>query len=68
MKKKLSLLLLALLLPIQVCADAVEINGLYYNLISKAKVAEVIKHPDHPKGYKGKNAIPDEVEVSRPVK
>jgi hypothetical protein len=61
MKKKLSLLLLALLVPMLACADAVEINGLYYNLISKAKVAEVTKHPNHPKGYKGKITIPDEV-------
>lgn len=43
------------------CADAVEINGIYYNLISKAKIAEVIQHPDHPKGYKGEINIPDEV-------
>ena len=68
MKKKLSLLLLALLLPMLACDDAVEINGLYYNLISKAKVAEVTKHPDHRKGYKGKITIPDEVEILRPVK
>lgn len=61
MKKKLSLLLLALLLPMLAFADVVERNGIYYNLISKAKVAEVTKHPNHPKGYKGKITIPDEI-------
>ena len=61
MKKKLSLLLLALLMPMLACADVVERNGIYYNLISKAKVAEVTKHPNHPKGYKGKITIPDEI-------
>ena len=64
MKKKLSLLLLALTLPMLACADAVEINGLYYNLISKAKVAEVTQHPDSRKGYKGTITIPDEVNYS----
>lgn len=61
MKKKLSLLLLALTVPMLACADAVEINGLYYNLISKAKVAEVTQHPNLRNGYKGEITIPDNV-------
>ena len=40
MKKQL-LLLMMLLLPLAASADAVEINGLYYNLDSNAQTAEV---------------------------
>ena len=38
------------LLPLLVSADTVEINGIYYNLISKGNVAEVVKNPQN--GYK----------------
>lgn len=41
-------------------ADAVEINGIYYNLVSKAKEAHVTQHPN--KKYKGEIAIPETVE------
>ena len=40
MKKQL-LLLVMMLLPMAVWADPVEIDGIYYNLISKIKEAEV---------------------------
>ena len=35
------LLLVMLLLPLLAHADAVAINGIYYNLVNKSKVAEV---------------------------
>ena len=38
MKKQLLILVMALL-PMVASADAVEIDGIYYNLVSKAKVA-----------------------------
>ncbi len=39
-------------------ADPVEINGIYYNLVSKTKKAEVTKNPDK---YTGKVVIPKTV-------
>ena len=45
MKKNL-LLLVLMLLPLAAIADAVEINGLYYNLDSTAKTAEVTSNPN----------------------
>ena len=57
MKKQL-LLLTMILLPLVACADAVEINGIYYNLISKAKQAEVTKNPIE---YTGSVVIPEKV-------
>ena len=48
------------LLPLLVSADTVEINGIYYNLISKGNVAEVVKNPQN--GYKGNIVIPDVLE------
>jgi hypothetical protein len=39
-------------------ADAVEIDGIYYNLITKAKIAEVTKNPDK---YTGVVVIPESV-------
>ena len=56
--KKLFLFLLTILLPMVASADAVEIDGIYYNLISKAKVAEVVSSPNK---YKGDVKIPDKV-------
>ena len=58
---KRTLLVILTLLPISVSlwADTVEINGVYYNLIEKIKVAEVTKHPNL---YKGDVTIPDTVE------
>ena len=57
MKKHL-LLLLMILLPMVASADAVEIDGIYYNLITKAKIAEVTKNPDK---YTGVVVIPESV-------
>ena len=46
-------------LPILVHADAVEINGIYYNLITKAKQAEVTSSPNR---YSGSINIPSTVD------
>ena len=56
--KKLFLLFVLALLPIVASADAVEINGIYYNLIPKAKQAEVTKNPNK---YTGSVSIPSSV-------
>ena len=58
MKKQL-LLFIMMLLPMVASADAVEINGIYYNLISKGHVAEVTKKPS------GKYTGCDERQVCR---
>ncbi len=57
MKKQL-LLLVMILLPMVASADAVEIDGIYYNLISKAKTAEVTSNPNY---YKESVTIPPSV-------
>ena len=57
MKKHL-LLFAMILLPLVASADAVEINGIYYNLITKAKQAEVTKNPNN---YTGSVVIPEKV-------
>ena len=57
MKKQL-LLLAMMLLPMVAMADAVEIDGIYYNLIDKAKIAEVTSNPNK---YSGSVAIPEKV-------
>ena len=54
MKKQLLFILLALL-PMVANADAVEINGIYYNLVSKIKEAEVTHGTNE---YKGTVNIP----------
>ena len=54
MKKQL-LLFLLMLLPVVASADAVEIGGIYYNLIPKAKQAEVTSNPNK---YTGSVDIP----------
>ncbi len=50
MKKQL-LLLVMMLSPIMAMADAVEIDGIYYNLYSEDKVAEVTSNPNKYIGY-----------------
>ena len=55
MKKQL-LLILMTLLPMVASADAVEINGIYYNLVSKIKEAEVARNPNN---YTGSVVIPE---------
>ena len=49
MKKQLFLLVM-ILLPMVASADAVEIDGIYYNLIQKGKGAEVTTNPNKYKG------------------
>ena len=53
MKKNLFTFLLALF-PLFAFADAVEINGIYYNLVAKAKQAEVTRNPY---GYTGGSIV-----------
>ena len=57
MKRELLSLLLTIL-PICLWADAVEINGIYYNLISKSRIAEVTKNPNY---YSGNIIIPESI-------
>ena len=57
MKKQLFLFIM-LVLPMLASADAVEIDGIYYNLVSKANQAEVTSHP---KQYSGSVVIPETV-------
>ena len=58
--KKLFLLSVLMLLPMLASADAVEIDGIWYNLITKDDInwAEVTSNPQH---YKGSINIPDYV-------
>ncbi len=56
---KKHLLILALMLqPLYAQADAVEIDGIYYNLIEKGGIAEVISNPNK---YTGDVVIPEMV-------
>ena len=57
MNKKL-LTLLLMLLPMISFAEAVEIDGIYYNLTSKLKTAEVTFSPDK---YRGDIVIPESI-------
>ena len=61
MRKPLLLLFLLALLPLTALADAVEINGIYYNLVEKAKMAEVTQHPNQ---YTGNVVIPEKVDYN----
>ena len=56
MKKQL-LLLVMMLLPMVTMADAVEIDGIYYNLIDKAKIAEVTSNPNTTASSKIQNVV-----------
>ena len=60
MKKQL-LLLAMILLPMAASADAVWINGIWYNLDSSAKTAEVTSNPDNQFKYTGDVVIPESV-------
>ena len=57
MKRNL-LLLLGVLLPLIANAETVEIDGIYYNLITKGKAAEVTSNPNK---YTGTIIIPETV-------
>jgi len=61
--KKLLFILLILMLPMVASADPIEINGIYYNLIKKAKVAEVTCKPNYNENekYSGNIEIPESV-------
>lgn len=56
--KNFYLLFLLVLIPLLSYADAVEIDGIYYNLVKKAKIAEVTSHPNK---YSGDIIIPEKV-------
>ena len=56
--KKLISLFIFMLLPLMARADAVEIDGIYYNLVTKTKQAEVVKNPSF---YSGTIIIPETV-------
>ena len=58
MKKVLFFILFALL-PILASAEVVEIDGIYYNVVAKAKMAEVTENPEV--YYSGKVVIPKSV-------
>jgi hypothetical protein len=64
MMKKVLLSILLALPPILVSAEAVEIGGIWYNLIPKIKEAEVIRNPSVSQNeacYYGSKTIPKEV-------
>jgi uncharacterized protein YjdB len=56
--KKIYCLFLLAFLPLLAYADAIEIKGIYYNLDSEAKTAEVTKNPNK---YTGEIVIPKTV-------
>ena len=61
------LLFVLVILPIVACADPVEINGIWYNLIPKGNAAEVTSNPNHHTNgdeysYAGEITIPESVE------
>ncbi len=58
MKKQIFSLIILAMLPLVASADAVEIDGIYYNLIPKGKVAEVTSNPNK---YTGTVEIPETV-------
>ena len=57
--KKVLLTIVTMLLPLMASADAVEIDGIWYNLINKVKEAEVTKNPNG--NYSGSIDIPASV-------
>jgi len=57
--KQIILLFTMTLLPMVASADAVEIDGICYNLIAKGKVAEVTRNFNH--SYSGNVIIPEKV-------
>ena len=61
MKKQLLLLVVMMLLPLAASADAVEINGIWYDLITKGNVARVTQNPNR---YTGSITIPESVKYN----
>ena len=64
MKKALSLFML-MLLPVMAWAETVQIDGIYYNLITKAKQAEVTNRLGG--SYDGKNSYSGNVDIPSTV-
>jgi hypothetical protein len=58
LKGTLFVLTSLLLLPLTASADAVEVDGIYYNLVNKTKTAEVAAHPSK---YSGDITIPESI-------
>jgi len=56
--KQTLLSLLMMLLPLMANAEVVEIDGIYYNLITNVKTAEVTMNPYN---YRGKVVIPSNI-------
>lgn len=57
-------LMSVILLPLTASADAVEIDGIWYNLVNKAKTAEVTRNPNvdsYIGCYSGDIVIPSKV-------
>ena len=63
--KKVLLSILLTLLPVLASAETVEIDGIWYNLISKAKEAEVTKNPNGSNSYSGSIEIPPSVTYNK---
>ncbi len=62
--KKVLLSILLMLLPILASAETVEIDGIWYNIVTKIKEAEVIRNPNFDRGagtYSGSIEIPTSV-------
>ena len=57
--KKSIFTILVMFMPMLASADPVEIDGLFYNLTKKAKIAEVTSSPDA--SYSGDITIPEQV-------
>lgn len=57
--KKYLFTFFAVLFPLLSLGDSVEINGIYYDFIEKAKIAEVVSNPNK---YSGDIVIPDSIE------
>ena len=62
--KKLFTLFILTLLPMLASANAIEIDGIYYNLDSEAKTAEVTSKPDR---YKDDVIIPETVRYNETI-
>lgn len=59
--KQAFLSILLMFLPLMASSETVEINGIWYNIVSKAEGAEVIKNPNNYAGYSGEIIIPPSV-------
>ena len=57
--RRFLLALAAMMLPFVLSAETVEIDGIYYNLITKGQVAEVVKKTSG--SYSGDIVIPSDV-------